>query len=647
MATRTNQSIKIKPIAYNYKSEPDTGIVSGESFNCSKPFLILSSMSIPKNACTYMEVTITYHPENETIRHLPFYLGIHKEPSMGVLCNDCVLASVYYTTTEDYKIFEKHRGEVTETDQTVPKLYAKIPIVNTVIGIGVDVFSNTITLYSDGKKFYSFQPSTFRINDSKDKWYFAIYNSTFEALHGKINFGRYRTEYLPDGYCTLYQQYWNHETSTTDIDCKMEVPGIAYPDYRIYDFPAKINPENSIAPISPEDGHRHLSLIYKRDGMKYEGTNSFQMVSNETDPDLATINFPCPINQKVYVEVNVKEGTFKDGFYGIPIQFGLTSKINDYTEKSFRVNLYHRKGDTYRTFSEENGNQLIHTIPEITNPSTPVQPHTVGMVFDLANQHIQVITDNTIFADIPIEGANFSHEGDIVYIFFKSADESYTGTLYGVVNFGEDVIDFQLDKDVKSLYDYWNDCIKFYLGEPFPGFECRMKVRPYYNKYNSFVYCSLTVPRLEAVMNGFTPGLNMLMDSYNVVSDTQPYNNTPVLDPFEFAKRVDEDLKTKCYKKFLPESTGFESMITIENYRYLGFDLLMGQLALAKDVDIDFDAVITVSKDPVKSAVILREILGIATIRRRRHIENLLEGEVTIDKNLVSKDISGTVTLSS
>ena len=81
MATRTNQSIKIKPIAYNYKSEPDTGIVSGESFNCSKPFLILSSMSIPKNACTYMEVTITYHPENETIRHLPFYLGIHKEPS--------------------------------------------------------------------------------------------------------------------------------------------------------------------------------------------------------------------------------------------------------------------------------------------------------------------------------------------------------------------------------------------------------------------------------------------------------------------------------------------------------------------------------------------------------------------------------------
>ena len=94
MASQT-PSIRVRPIAYNWKMAPDPSIISGDHFHCTKPFTIFCSKVIPKDKKVYMEVTITLHPTNSFIRHLPIYLGLHREPSMGTLCNDFIFGSAY------------------------------------------------------------------------------------------------------------------------------------------------------------------------------------------------------------------------------------------------------------------------------------------------------------------------------------------------------------------------------------------------------------------------------------------------------------------------------------------------------------------------------------------------------------------------
>lgn len=646
MATRVNQTLKIKPVAYDYNSEPDSGIVSGESFNCTKPFMIFSSMPIPKSSKVYMEVTVTYHPDNNTIRHIPLYLGIHKEPSYGILVNDCVLASIYYSTTQDFIIKEKTLGSTVFTESSVPKLYAKIPIVKTVIGLGVDTFTNTISIYSDGKLFYSFSPKLFNIIDSTKSWYFILYNELSESINGKLNFGRYKTEYLPDGYCTLYQHYWNHENLSLDIDSTLTVPGDAYTGFRLYNFPCKCIIENPIAPLD-SDNHRHPYLINVRSSMTYSTDNTFQMTprTSDTDYDISTVNYPCPIDQKIYIEINVKEASMLSGMYGVPLRFGVSSKINDISEKSFRVNLFHRKGDTFDTYSVVNGTQLMHKIPEIDNPSIPVQPETIGLIFDLANNHLQIITNNSVFADIPIEGVDFSTPQGIAYIFFQSADEAYSGIGYNVVNFGTDVIDFTLASDVISFYDYWNEYIRFYL-ESYPEFPCRMKVRPYYTKYSWYMYCKLTVPRSDNANSlDFTPGLNMLYDTYNIITDTETHNNDPALNPYNYKALVEKDLKENATKHYFGDlNVGFPCTMVIENSRFHNYDI-NGTLTLGADVVFDIDMTMEVIDYEIIAGYKTREIIGLVEIRNRKYIINVVAGELTVTKDYIDKDINATVSI--
>ena len=87
---------RILPIAYDGNSDQDNSIVNGEKFSCKKRFMILSSKPIPKYSKSYMEFTVTYHPTNVGLRHLPFYVGIHKEPSDGFMVSDFCLGSIYY-----------------------------------------------------------------------------------------------------------------------------------------------------------------------------------------------------------------------------------------------------------------------------------------------------------------------------------------------------------------------------------------------------------------------------------------------------------------------------------------------------------------------------------------------------------------------
>ena len=630
-AIKNNQPIKIRPVPYNHLSEPDPSLVIGETFNCNKPFLLLSSLAIPKNANVYMEVTVTYHPQNDTIRHIPLYLGVHKEPSMGVLANDCILGSLYYTVDHDYQIRERHRGSTDEAIQSVPKLYSRIPIVNTVIGIGVSIMDNTITLYSDGKLFYTIKPTTFSMKQSRDRWYFAIYSELYEGLHGRVNYGRYRTQYMPEGYCHLYAHYFNKLVEGQEFECYMTVPGTEYTDTRKYEFPIQIsNIVNTIAPIE-QDKHRHPRLIFSRPQMEMSPT-SFKMKRNPDKPDMATIDFPCPVDHKVYIEFNVKEGTVNDKFYGIPMTVGISKGTNYEDEYSFSVDLFHRSGDTHHSHSIIDGDKQYHRFPEVTNPSMPVQPNTVGMVFDLSGGFIHIITDNTIFATVPIRRVAFDDPYGIYHIYFKSADEAYTGDLVCLVNTGEESVDFDILPDTKTFYDYWNDSLRFHLEEA-PGFPCRMKVRPYYTEFKSFLPCTITVPRVGDIVKGFTPGLNMLMDSYNVVTDTEEYINKPELTPFEFNQRVRDDLTVSSIKKPISD-LGMGDIINckmlIENDNWKGYDILEGSVTFTKSYDYDLDMNLIVTDKPKYDYKFRREILGVLDLHAKKYVQNLIQGTLKL-----------------
>ena len=105
-----------------------------------------------------------------------------------------------------------------------------------------------------------------------------------------------------------------------------------------------------------------------------------------------------------------------------------------------------------------------------------MQPNTVGFIFDRKNSMIKIITEGTIFAEIPIQGVDFTDYKEDVYIFFKSADQAYKDYQLGYVELGEDAISYAItEPGVKTVYDYWNDSIRTYLKDC-PEFECRMKV---------------------------------------------------------------------------------------------------------------------------------------------------------------------------
>ena len=90
------RSHSILPIAYDGNSDLDQNIVQREKFSCKKRFMILSSKEIPKCSKSYMEFTITKYKTNQLIRHIPLYVGVHKEPTIGYMASDFCLGSIYY-----------------------------------------------------------------------------------------------------------------------------------------------------------------------------------------------------------------------------------------------------------------------------------------------------------------------------------------------------------------------------------------------------------------------------------------------------------------------------------------------------------------------------------------------------------------------
>lgn len=563
------RSHRILPVAYDGNGEQDTNIVgtNSEAFSCKKRFIILSSKPIPKYSKCYMEFTITYHPNNVGLRHLPFYVGIHQEPSLGILVSDFCMGSVYYCNPylyRDKKDFyhplnfqtierHNHNANTTITENT-QKLGARIPMVNTVIGIAVDTNSNTIFIYSNGAKLYSFQPKTFTMNNDDGNFFFCICNLLDdESIKGRLNYGRVKLEYKPKGYWSLYEYYYDKIPEEADIDGKLHF-GETYTNPAVQkDAKFTFKCENNIAPIDLSKTHKRIPyLIYSDNNLRYT-TNKSMILRNNTS-DISTLCWPIPTNQKIYMEIaaqgcvfNLNPKTGYSDYLGVPILIGITDTVNDSNHNCFYVELDHQKHYDYFTHSiVSGGNKKTYKIDNILTPVIPIQPQTVGILLDLHNNKISLYTNGDLFCEIPIKGTDFSNPYGLFYFFIKPHSEVFTvdpnasDKEHTILNVGETEFDYKElvdNKNVMSYYYYYNYLIRERIEH---YINCEITTRPYELKFGKSIPATVYVP--DTIHNTeWSPGLNMLYNTYNTISDTEEHKNVKDISSFDMYKLIKEE----------------------------------------------------------------------------------------------------------
>lgn len=649
MASRYTSNIRIRPIAYNYMSEPDSTITTSESFRCNQRFLIVSSRAIQRVTPSYMEITVTQYNTESLVRHVPLYLGLHKDPYLGITGNDCILGTIYYTRDKDFHIFEKRKGEITPYETDVGRLGARIPIVDTVIGLGVDPIEETISIYSNGALFYKFTPTNISIRNSEDPWYFAIYYNRGEYISGKINYGRYKCKYLPAGYKTLYQSYFENEVYENNslFTASMIVDGMEYNGQKYYNITSKLEAENQFSNITtdnkilPHLDYNKITMRYANDDHMFR-MNHLQSWNATDDPDLAYVTLPCPNTEKVYMELTIKEGELLRDIIGIPIEIGIANDQTDITDKSFRVRLYRIRGGGYLSASYQSGIQQWYDDAKILNPAAPVQPRTIGIIFDLANSMIYIMTEGTVFAEFKIEGVDFKDPYTAHWIFFRSAEQAYANYLLGEVNFGEDIVETDLEVyDCKSFYDYWNDALRFPWSM---DILCRMKVRPYRTTYNVVIWSKLYVAQQKAYFNNFENGLNMLYNTFNMLSDEEPPNSVPVLNAFDFNTAMKEDLKniSKKYKDY----DILECSLKIYNPAFDIYGTIDGLVTLTKAKWFDLDCEMNVRIGPGPATDYDKQIIfGMTRMAKSRFKRGFLNGRTKIEKDSFNYELDATTTV--
>ena len=163
--------------SYDLNSSPLDNVLSSDGlhFDYDKPFFLIANLPI-KNK-TMFEINITdYYPINK-IQHIPLYVGISREPSLGVLIADYAISSLFYDVTDPkYEILSNELpdnvlyidGSSTDADGN-SVIGTRKPGIGDTIGVAVDYKTNKIKLFVnynseypyDGeydKPFYSYTP---------------------------------------------------------------------------------------------------------------------------------------------------------------------------------------------------------------------------------------------------------------------------------------------------------------------------------------------------------------------------------------------------------------------------------------------------------------------------------------------------------
>lgn len=568
----TYGSKRIMPVAINDKSVRDDSILSDEHFAHKGRFLLIADKPIPKNSKVYMEITVTDQSIEKDIRHVPIYVGIHKEPSYGILANDFCLGNVYYTKTQylnalnlDYyiafNVMERYATLVDMKYQFITDVTSKVPIKNTVIGIGVDMIQGEINIYTDGKLFYSFKPIQFNINDQPNDIFFAMYMAeSTEYIEGDFNLGRCGVKYLPPGYLSMYDEYYYKIGVNKDITSRIQVNPM-YGNLLTVPIDGKMDMKNEIAPVI--DNHRDVwiekcspSMDYYTDATKtninpraFEYHNTpITAVSNE----YAWVCYPIPVYQKVYFEFSSREGELLSNYEGVPLRVGLTSNPKNKFKNSYLVDLFHEIGVPYKLHMWSNSNEFVYANSYITTPNLPVQPNHVGVMIDLENNQFTLYNDGTAFATFPCFKYlnDFTKEGidNLTWFMFEiPAEFLVTGDVgYTICNFGETPFKYLNIADninIMSLYYYYNYTIKSPTGF---DFNCTIKVIPEFLEVNKYISCYIVVG--DPNDNIWSPGINRMWATYNKVGpygdDAIPHRNEPTISPFDLNRLIEADKST-------------------------------------------------------------------------------------------------------
>lgn len=576
---------KIRAIGYNSKSIQDDSIVEDNVFAAKGTFLLIANRAIPKNSKVYIETTVTSTPGNRDIRHVPLCFGVHKEPSFGVLGSDCSLGAVYYTRnayvmgpdTSGYISFcirDKYAGQLMKY-RYVKDTGGRVPIRGTVIGLGVDMVNNTISIYTDGQLFYSWTPSEFVMNDEPNDFYFAVYCSEHnEYCSGSINYGRYRTKYLPPGYMDFYQELYDKTAVDYEFEAQLRVPSQ-------YDYTCATDilsgsclSVNEDKPINPEYHRRDIPLVLNHpDSMIYykdeeEGVvnqHGFKYTPTEYlggEDDMAYLKYPIGQNKRIYFEFHSSGASLVEDQMGIPLVIGITKDVDDLYKEAFHINLFHLRTDGYHLYTYKDGIGFLAGNYNILNPSAPVQPNEIGVLLDLDTNTITLYTEGTPFTVVSPDTSivDFSDISEPVYFFFKSAPEVFIGEGHVIVNTGtrspsqmgagEDDPELEgfYDEDFKwdvadnqyvlSYWWYYNYPLSEYY---YRDLMCSMKVISDHIPYSKYIYSTITVPESSDISKKWSPGLNRLNGTYNKVTETEERNNRPTISIFDLKKQIKED----------------------------------------------------------------------------------------------------------
>lgn len=376
----------IKMSAYDVNTNPIDDVLSkdGLQFKYSKPFFLVANY--PAKNKTMFELSVTHYYPINGISHIPLYVGITKEPSIGVMIASFCISSLYtYSDNPKYDIISNtglgsnmHKyidggSEIVGTRKPGADYNVFQTAIDTV-GVAADFDNNRIYLYvnydesSDeyNHPFYYYDVP-FSMRDIGDI-YFCIYsdisyldtledgliiNSELDKLKyisGIVNFGRYGLRYPVSEFSSLYAAYYESsatseiyaEIGTTDKPCSIVIGGDSFLSYT-KQIDTNVNIENELIPsgddlklTSPDSTYVEI----ENEGLRYimaanehitadkdENGNENQYASTNSGEigSNVFINYPIPTNEKIYFEFTANDGINRPKVIGIPLSLGVAS----------------------------------------------------------------------------------------------------------------------------------------------------------------------------------------------------------------------------------------------------------------------------------------------------------------------------------
>ena len=498
-------------------SKIDTSVCSdGLNFLSNEICLLICNHPIYKGERSYFEFEVSSYDVNTAFKNIPLYVGIHKDPSTGVLANDFSLGSIFYKTGGDYDIMEKHNETASTNHSVPPHIYTRTPGATDTIGVAVDSINNLITIYVEGKPFYSFTPSLFNIKN-EDPFYFCIYGNIAANIRGVVNFGRFGVKYLPIGYITAFAAH-NKSKVSNEFTGSVTV---------IHSDTAIAKDLNGYVTVDAIKGTGDLSLNPSTALTTVTKDVNFYMP--KTYGQFVSSNLPIPANIKIYTEFYVRDAVNADDTIGIPICIGLTNSKDIYNSISVTIPLYHKQWHPYEYYQTV-ANVKSTTYVKNAMTSVPnVEGKTVGLGFDLKNNKITVWVDKVLFNVYKITDFDANRNGLFMMLFNGGVFSNY---INGVVNFGAaeetDAATNPFKMDIPdgymSLWHYYNKTNLLAVPN-MPELAGTVTIIDKYTVYNKHLLGTVYV---EESPNGdaakFRTGINRLMNTYNTLTDTKAHN---------------------------------------------------------------------------------------------------------------------------